>query len=175
MRKIFLLAACLATAACAPGVVKRQKAESKEYAELRDADCYTVDLFDEVDIEPPAPNVPENIRAFLGDWGYGAWNGTWCHDMLIYKVTPAGEVTLMDMHAPNFSLNQPPTVFRRTGYVDLNGTLRFAYGKERRVYRIDRQFLVGSRTGNLGEFRIAMTRKDIVPAPINRPLKLVSN
>ncbi|MBY8975150.1 hypothetical protein KHP62_04980 [Rhodobacteraceae bacterium NNCM2] len=175
MQRTLLLSLCLLAAACAPlGKAKKEAGLSDNYAEVRDADCYTVDLFDKFEIQNPGPDVPANYAAFLGDWGRGAWNGKWCHDLLILRVDANGSVDMLDMHAPNESLNQPPTVFRRKGFIDLNGTLRFAYGKERRVYWIDRNYLVGTRTGNLGQFKIAMTRKDLVPSPVARPAKLAS-
>lgn len=175
MHRMLLLATCLIAAACAnTGRQANDNSISDDYAELRDSTCYTVDLFDTFDVQPATADVPPQYAAFLGEWGYGAWNGEWCHDLLVLSVTPGGEVDLLAMHAPSLPLNQPATVFRRKAFVDINGTLRYAHGKERHVYRIDGPYLVGQRTGNVGEFQIAMTRKGVVPSPIAKPIRLAS-
>ncbi|MEM9043131.1 MAG: hypothetical protein AAGC81_00440 [Pseudomonadota bacterium] len=171
MKRLLIAALCVVAAACGPD--KQAAAPAPEalptYASLRDSSCYTVDLFDPVTIKTPGPEVPAQYHGFLGEWGGGAWNGKWCHDLVIYEVRANGEVELLSMHAPNFDINHPPTVFKRKAVIDINNTLRMAAGFDRMVYNLDRQFLVGKRTGRSGEYEIALTRKNGSPIPIARP------
>lgn len=176
MHRTLLLATCLFVAACAVSNTDgNKKTISDDYAELRDNTCYTVDLFDTFTVQPAAADVPPQFAAFLGEWGYGAWDGEWCHDLLILSVTSGGQVDLLAMHAPNDRLNQPATAFRRKAFIDINGTLRYTHGAERHVYRLDGPYMVGQRTGNVGEFQIAMTKKGTVPSPVARPVRLARN
>ncbi|MEM9099296.1 MAG: hypothetical protein AAGC79_12320 [Pseudomonadota bacterium] len=171
MKRLLISALCVVLAACGPE--KKAAAPAPEalptYANLRDSDCYTVDLFDPVQIKAPGSDVPVQYHGFLGEWGGGAWNGKWCHDLVIYEVRANGEVELLSMHAPNFEIGYPPTVFKRTAVIDINNTLRLVAGDDRMVYNLDRQFLVGKRTGKRGDYQIALTRKGSAPFPVFRP------
>ncbi|MEM0922797.1 MAG: hypothetical protein AAGF44_04370 [Pseudomonadota bacterium] len=169
MSRYLLLAACLTVLGCAPPPKKVEK--SKDYSAFLDSSCYTVDLFDRHEIVPASASVPQGFRGYLGDWGNGAWNGKWCHDLRVLSVSPSGEVDLLDMHAPK-TATSPATVFRRKAIIDRDGNLRFTYDKETHVYRLEGRFLVGKRIGDHGEFEIAMTRKDVVPLPVVRPERL---
>ena len=172
MSRIAFLAVCLIAAGCAQ---KEKVAEKpKDYTTFLNSDCYTVDLFDKHEIIPASAQVPAAFHGYLGDWGNGAWNGSWCHDLRVLNVTPTGEVDLLDMHAPR-TVDSPATVFRRKGIIDNDGNLRFAYGKEVHIYRLDGRFLVGKRVGDQGSLDIAMTRKDVVPFPVARPTELALN
>ncbi|MEM7507581.1 MAG: hypothetical protein AAF415_12630 [Pseudomonadota bacterium] len=171
MGRIYVLAACLLALGCAPKTEK-VKDQPRDYSFFADSSCYTVDLFDRFEIQPASAEVPAEYRGFVGDWGNGAWNGNWCHDLKILSVSPTGEVDLLDMHAPKESIGAPATVFRRKAFINNEGELRFAYGAERHSYRLDGRHLVGKRTGIGGEWEIAMTRKDVVPVPRQRPERL---
>ena len=177
MKRFLIATLCVVVAACDSG--NQATAPAPEglptYASLRNSDCYTVDLFDPVEIKTPAANVPPQFAAFLGEWGGGAWNGKWCHDLVIYDVKANGEVELLSMHAPNFDINHPPTVFKRKAVIDVNNTLRMVAGDDRMVYNIDRQFLVGTRSGKSGSYEIALTRKGASPFPVARPTQLAQN
>lgn len=170
MKKAGLLLACVACVACAHKPEKTEVKPVADYSQYTDSSCYTVDLFDEWKIAPPAADVPDRYKGYLGDWGNGAWNGNWCHDLRVLKVTADGRVDVLDMHAPDANLKYPATVFRRKGIIDKDGNLRFSYGRETHVYRLDGRFLVGKREGKLGQYKIALTRKDVVPLPPTRPV-----
>jgi hypothetical protein len=136
------------------------------------SDCYTVDLFTKVKIEKPADDVPEAYRQFLGNWGAGAWNDIWCHDLLVAKVHADGRVDLVEMLAPHAAWNYPATAFNRTARIDGQGNLRFAYGTERLSYRIENGKLVGERSGTYGDLRIVMVRRGVPPIPTPKPIRL---
>lgn len=133
------------------------------------SDCYTVDLFTPAKVDKPDPTVPEAYRQFLGEWGGGAWNDVWCHDLLITHVDADGRVDLFEMHAPYEPWNQPATAFRRTAQIDRDGNLRFAYGFERLSYRIENGKLVGTRSGMLGDLSVELVRRGVPPIPLPRP------
>lgn len=171
MKRAVGILACLACLGCAQKPEKVAK-PVKDYTQFIDSSCYTVDLFDRFEVQPASAKVPEQYRGYLGDWGNGAWNGNWCHDLMVLSVSPTGVVDLLSMHAPKEALGHPATVFRRKGVIDQNGELRFAYGKETHIYRLDGKLLVGKRAGAFGEWEIAMTRKDFVPLPPIRPERL---
>jgi hypothetical protein len=144
---------------------------ASEYAHLRRSDCYTVELYDEVPVEEPEPAVPARYTQFLGWWENGAWNGDWCHDLLIYDVDPSGRVELLDMHAPSEEFGLAPSVFKRTARIHEDGTLRFAYGTETRRYRIEGGVLVGHRSGSYGRMQVALVNPDFMPLPVPRPVR----
>lgn len=134
-------------------------------------DCYTVVLFDKHEVKPPAEGVsPEHAR-FLGKWERGAWNGQWCHDLLVTEVTPGGKVHLVDMHAPYEPFGAPASAFQRTGQIDKDGNLRVRYGTESVSYHIKDGRLVGERQGIHGTL-VAVLRpegEESAPLPIARP------
>ena len=135
------------------------------------ADCYTVVLFDEYEIKPPAEGVPPEYARFLGKWERGAWNGQWCHDLLVTEVTPTGKVNLVDMHAPYEPFGAPASAFQRVGRIDKDGNLRLRYGTESVTYRYEDGRLVGERQGIYGTM-IAVLRSEgdvPVPLPLARP------
>ncbi|MEM8790925.1 MAG: hypothetical protein AAGE80_04860 [Pseudomonadota bacterium] len=176
MKRLLIAALCVVATAC--GSDNRQAAPQPEvlptYASLRNSDCYTVDLFDPVKYSPPGPEVPAQYQAFYGAWVGGAWNGKWCHDLIVYEIKPNGEVKVLSMHAPNSSIDHPPTVFKRRAVIDINNTLRFTNGANRHVYQLDRHFLVGKRTGPAGDYTIALTRENDSPLPVARPVTQIA-
>jgi len=155
--------------------VAETEADLGPYAHLRDPDCYTVDLFDDQPIERPGDTVPPEVAQYVGLWENGAWDGTWCHDLLVFRAEANGQLHLLDMHAPNTDLNLAPTVFRRTARVDEEGNLRFRYGTESRVYRIKQGVLYGVRTGGYGRMEIALSNPNVVPFPQPRPVRAARN
>ncbi len=136
------------------------------------ADCYTVDLFTKVKVVKPGPNVPEKYRRFAGFWGSGAWNGVWCHDLLVSRVYPDGRVELVDMHAPYEPWHQPASAFRRTGRIGDDGVLRFEYDGEKVSYRVIDGRLYGTRVGRLGTLHAVLRLRGVPPVPTPRPERL---
>lgn len=135
--------------------------------------CYTVDLFKPVPVNPPAPGVPAEYSAFLGKWGNGVWNGSWCHDLLIHTVHADGTVELLDMHAPSEAYAAPASIFKRRGQIRKDGVLYFAHGVTTRRYAIENGVLKGVRDdGAFGRLEIVMTRKGVVPLPRPRPVRV---
>jgi hypothetical protein len=165
MRILLLVVASVFVAGCVQASSKLTAAPIADEKLIR-PDCYSVDLFTKVNIETPAENVPAAYRQFLGSWGGGAWDGAWCHDLLISKVDAGGRVELVDMHAPYVPWNYPATAYRRVGRIDKDGVLRFAYGTERRSYRIENGRLYGERSGTLGNLRVILSRRGEPPIPI---------
>ena len=98
MRRLLGVGVCVLVAACMQPEAKVVPESTQEQAVNRD--CYTVDLFTKVKVEKPAKDVPPEHRQFLGEWGGGAWNDVWCHDLLVTKVESGGRVELVEMHAP---------------------------------------------------------------------------
>ncbi|MEM9784350.1 MAG: hypothetical protein AAF899_17975 [Pseudomonadota bacterium] len=105
--------------------------------DLTRSDCYTVVLFDGFEIkDAPEGTLPEHA-AFLGEWRFGAWDGKWCHDLLVTEILADGSVLMMDKHAPYEPWGQPATAFPRKGRIDKNGVLRFRHGTTQRAYQFD--------------------------------------
>lgn len=153
------------------GAAAAPQGPAEAHAHLRDASCYTVDLYDPVPVEEPGPEVPAEYAQFLGSWENGAWDGEWCHDLLIFRVEANGRVHLLDMHAPYEKYGLSPTVFQRTARIHDDGTLRFAYGTETRRYRLERNILVGERRGGYGRMEVALVDPERVPMPRPRPVR----
>lgn len=131
---------------------------------MDDRRCYTVDLFTDVKVVKPPEDLPERYTQYLGQWGYGAWDGKMCHDLLVYQVFPDGQVALVDMHAPYKPWNQPASAFRRFGWIDANGKLHFNYGSERATYEIVGDTMKGTRLiKGLGNVDIEMQRREKQP------------
>lgn len=175
MRRVVLLAACVALAGCM-GSVKQAKVDPKPppppHKAVYTKDCYTVDLYTKIKVEKPPANVPERYKRFLGKWGGGAWNDVWCHDLLINRVYADGKVDLVDMHAPYAPWNEPPTAFRRTGWIDKEGKLHFVYGKQSATYQIVDGKMLGTRTfTGIGTLHIVLYRRGVPPVPIPRPAR----
>ncbi len=172
MRNLLLVTASLFVSGCLERQVQVAPAPQPEPMAVN-SDCYTVDLFTKVKVSKPAPDVPEAHRQFLGNWGGGAWNDFWCHDLLVTKVHADGRVELVDMHAPYAPWHIPATAFRRTARIDTEGNLRFGYGIERLSYRIENGKLVGTRSGLYGDLRIELVRRGVPPIPTPNPIRLV--
>ncbi|MDT8343644.1 MAG: hypothetical protein RQ752_04355 [Thermohalobaculum sp.] len=137
-------------------------------------DCYTVVLFDKHPIKQPEAGVsPEDAR-FLGQWKQGAWNGEWCHDLLITEVKKGGEVRMVDMHAPYEPWGQPASAFQRVGHIDKDGFLNVRYGTESVRYRIEGGRMIAERSGIHGNL-VAMLQQDgYTPLPPARPGKALT-
>lgn len=163
LRSIALLAACAILSGCF-GFGRKEKVATTPPPAV-DSECYTVDLFTEAKIEKPADTVPDAYRAFLGDWGKGAWNDVWCHDLRITKVQPDGKVELFEMHAPYPPWGQPATAFRRTARISRDGILHLAYGTETVNYQIVDGKLEGRRHGSLGNLKVSLVRRGAPPVP----------
>ncbi|HUF86462.1 MAG TPA: hypothetical protein VMM59_03690 [Thermohalobaculum sp.] len=140
---------------------------------MDDRNCYTVDLFTDVEVEAPPEGLPERYTQYLGQWGNGAWNDVWCHDLLVHRVYPDGQVALVDMHAPYKPWNQPATAFRRVGWIDDAGKLHFNYGPEKATYEIVGDTMKGSRNvRGVGTLHIELTRRAKQPKQAARPLRV---
>lgn len=145
--------------------------------------CYTVDLFTKVKVQKPGADVPIAFQEFLGEWGGGAWNGVWCHGLLVSKVYADGRADLIDMHAPYEPWAQPATAFRRVGRIDDDGVLRFSYGTTRLSYRIENGRMYGTNNGLRGNLKVTLVRRGkspvrnlarrvVSPIPAPNPVRL---
>lgn len=173
MRKIAMLVVGLALAACAEK--KAEVAAVPEDRSLIVPGCYTVDLFETVNIKKPEPNVPAEYARYLGEWGNGAWNGDWCHDLLIYGVHADGRVELVDMHAPSDTYKAAATAFKRTARIQEDGSIRFRHGIYQRRYEIVDGRLYGTLDSPVyGTLNIILSRKGVVPLPPVRPIRVAS-
>jgi hypothetical protein len=149
-------------AVLAAGCAAKKEPEVDALAMTRDASCYTVDLFFDWAVAPPGADVPEKWRRYAGVWGSGKWDGQWCHDLYVLNVTPAGEATVIETHAPLPAWGRPASAFRRTGRIGEDGRLRIAYGQVVVEYWLEGDTLLGRRQEpQNGELLIALTRKPI--------------
>jgi hypothetical protein len=158
---------CIVLSGCL-GFGRKEKAEAPPPLPVVTSDCYTVDLFRKAKVEKASADVPNGYSQFLGEWGGGAWNDVWCHDLLVTKVYPDGRVDLFEMHAPYEPWGQPATAFRRTARIDGKGNLRFAYGTETLSYQIVNGKLEGKRSGTMGNLTVSLVQRGLPPIPIPR-------
>lgn len=172
MRKLLLVLACLALSGCLQAASQEPVKVAQKAAPVT-SDCYTVVLFTKAKVEKPGKDVPATYSQFLGEWGGGAWNGVWCHDLLVTKVYPDGRADLFEMHAPYAPWAQPATAFRRTARIDDKGNLRFAYGTDTLSYRIENGKLEATRSGVHGNLKATLVRRGVPPIPSPRPTQLV--
>ena len=172
MRFFLLVTVCALVSGCFWHKAEVVVPQAKPKEVVVNSDCYTVDLFTEAKVERPATEVPDAHRLFLGSWGGGAWNDFWCHDLLVTEVHADGQVNLVEMLAPYAPWNYPATAFQRTGRIDADGNLRFAYGTERLNYHIENGKLVGNRSGLYGNLRIELKRRGMPPIPTPNPLRV---
>lgn len=173
MRILLLVTACVLVSGCMGNKKQVQVAAPQPIETIVNSDCYTVDLFTDAKIQTPDDDVPEPYRRFLGEWGGGAWDDIWCHDLRVTDVHADGRVELVDMHAPHEEWNYPATAFSRTARIDGDGNLRFAYGTERHSYRIENGKLVGHRSGAYGNLRIELKLLGQPPIPTPKPVRMV--
>ncbi len=161
------LTGCLGTAE--PEIVEDT---GPDFEHLREPGCYTVDLFTEVPIQEPE-DLPAEFAKYLGEWGNGVWNGSWCHDLLIHTVSADGVVELLDMHAPSEDFRQPATIFKRQGQIREDGALHFAHGIVTRRYEIRDGLMFGlAEGGAYGSAEIVLSKKGVVPLPTPRPVMI---
>lgn len=172
MRTILLVIVCLGLSGCFQ-TAQKEPVKVAQKKPVVTSDCYTVVLFTEAKVEKPEPQVPETYKQYLGEWGGGAWNGVWCHDLLVTKVYPDGRADVFEMHAPYEPWLQPATAFRRTARFDGEGNLRFAYGTETASYRIVDGKLQATRAGQHGNLKATLVRRGMPPVPQPRPTRLV--
>ena len=154
------MAAILALQGCAEEAPP--PAPAPDLSHLQETGCYTVDLFDEPEIAPAPAQIAPDRAAWLGHWGGGVWNGTWCHEMVVTRIDPTGLATLLDMHAPSEQYGQPATVFRRKARFFEDGSLRFVHGTVVRRYVMRDGRLVGTRQGDgFGRMEVVLTRPEV--------------
>jgi hypothetical protein len=128
-------------------------------ASLLQPDCYTVYIHGGVTYKRPGREVPADRRAYLGQWGGGAWGGTVCHDLWITDVgAPNDGATVIDAHGPG--LYPDATAFRRPGYFDQDGRLHVKKGREEVEYWIEDGLMHGIRRVGGQTIRIVMERRD---------------
>ena len=171
MQRLFAFACMIAITACTP----QKRAEIQvDLSKKLSPGCYTVDLFDPYRIEYPAAEVPGDARKFLGVWKNGAWNGKVCHDLYVTKAYPDGTVDVIDAYGPNRGRGREATVFKRKGTVK-DGVLSFhSVGAAPVNYRLEGEYLVGSRIDAFGKYEITMSREDglaEVPIPPRKPVR----
>lgn len=159
MRFTSLAAVSLVLAGCAQ---KPEEVAEAPPPELTRDDCYTVVLFDDVDIVQPGPEVPAEYHGFVGAWQKGAWDGKWCHDVLISEVRADGSVELFEMHAPYVEWGQPASAFKRRARIDENGNMRFRYGTETISYTLVDGSLHARRSGRFGDLAAVLVNGDSV-------------
>lgn len=160
------MTALLAVAACADKGVEVSKAPAPDPSLLRD-DCYTVVLFDGFEVKPAPAGTPPEHAALLGEWRFGAWDGEWCHDMIVTEITKDGRVYLMDLHAPYEPWGKIASAFKRTARITDEGTLTFRHGKTQRQYRLVGRQLHGmmeDATEGMREVRLRRPGEEPVPA-----------
>jgi len=167
MRSVLLVGMCVVLSGCL-GFGREEKAEAPPPTPVVTSDCYTVDLFTKAKVQKASADVPNDYSQFLGEWGGGAWNDVWCHDLLVTKVYPDGRADLFEMHAPYEPWGQPATAFKRTARIDKDGNLRFAYGTETLTYRIVNGKLEGKRSGTMGNLTVSLVQRGVPPIPVPR-------
>jgi len=175
LRPLAILAVCIAIAGCAekPTPPVTAKLDTSRFEK---PGCYTVDLFDPVEVAQPAATLPVDHAAYIGHWGGGVWNGNWCHEMIVTGVSPTGEVDLIDMHAPSETYSAPATAFRRKARIFEDGSLRFVHGTVVRHYQLRDGKLHARREGDgFGVMRAVLSRKGDAPVPRARPIRLAQN
>ena len=120
-------------------------------------DCYTVDPYVPPKIAKPRSDVPDDMRAFSGLWGGGAWDGRVCHDLYVLQIEPSGTVVMFDAHGPGFGYDA--TAFTRKGEIGEDGRLRVQKGKATVEYWIEDGRMHGVRRIGPLSNRIIMARK----------------
>lgn len=138
IRYAWLAAAGLAVAGCGVGDKVGDIPADSAQSKLIQPDCYTVDPYVPPKIAKPRSDVPEEMRAFLGKWGGGAWDGRVCHDLYVLQVEPTGTVVMFDAHGPGFRTDA--TAFTRRGEIGEDGGSACA--------RATRWWSTGSRTAS---------------------------
>ncbi len=134
-----------------------QKKNPVTQSKLIQPDCYTVDPYVQPKITKPRSDVPEVMRAFIGKWGGGAWDGRICHDLYVLQVEPSGTVVMFDAHGPGF--HPDATAFTRRGEIGDDGHLRVRKGNAQVEYWIENGQLHGVRRWGTAENRIIMTKQ----------------
>lgn len=157
MKRCMAVLAILAVAGC--GGKKPDNIAAADAGDKLKPECYTVDLFDPFTVESPPAEVADEADGFLGVWKNGAWNGKWCHDLYVTKVTADGQVEVLDAYGPLHSSGIEATVFRRKGTLK-DGVLSFRSQGGQVEYRRNGEYLVGERKGVLGDFEIIMAREE---------------
>ncbi|MEM7270379.1 MAG: hypothetical protein AAF401_14160 [Pseudomonadota bacterium] len=155
LKYVVLAALAAALAACAPP----PKRTATTYDSTVKRDCYTVDLFTEAVVEPPAEDVPAEWKGFSGVWGGGAWEGKWCHDLYVLSIDANGQVTVIETHGPFEDWGREATAFRRQGYITDKGRLRLIYSNVSVEYELAGDKLHGRRKEGAGEMLIKLSPK----------------
>lgn len=144
-------------AALLSGCADAPKEKGPEQASLIQPNCYTVDPYKKLKIAKPAKGLPDGMKAFLGGWGGGAWEGAVCHDLYVLKVENSGEAIVFDAHGPGFS--NDATAFTRRGRIGEDGKLRVKKGSARVEYWIVDGRMYGTRIQGKHVSHIIMTPK----------------
>ena len=171
MQRLCVAALAVALAACAP--VAKKPTKVVDLSDRLSVGCYTVDLFDPYRIEYPTAGVSAENAKFLGVWKDAAWDkDNWCHDLYITDVRPDGTVTLLDAYGPNPKRGWEAQVYKRTAQI-VDGALTFnSIGRSQVTYRLQGDFLVGTRKDFFTTQEITMGRSEgvaLVPIPPRNP------
>lgn len=149
------LAAAIATTMLAAGCGGPTKKQSVAENNLIQPDCYTVDPYQKLKIAKAPKGLPDTMRAFLGAWGGGAWDGAVCHDLYVLKVEESGAAVMFDAHGPGYT--NDATAFTRRGQIGNDGRLRVRKGKAQVEYWVENGQLHGLRRIGTREARIILT------------------
>lgn len=165
MKHVIILGAALLAGACSFG-------PKEAPPPARSGPCYTVDLFDKYRIKKPGAGVNAEMAALLGEWGNGAWDGEWCHDLYVLEVRKDGVAKVIETFGPSQNWGRRAAAFRRTGSVSRDGVLTLTAGNVVSKYRVRNGQLHGERReGRQAKpFRIVLNH-DGVYSPIRERLR----
>lgn len=122
-------------------------------------DCRTVVLFNP-NVRGAARGVPEWQRAFIGEWGGGAWDGRACHGLLIEEIRADGTVRLVELQGNYPQWNMYPTSFKRRAEFTPDGSLRVDRGRRGvAVYRMQGGVIYGEMLGPNENRRVSLYPK----------------
>jgi dienelactone hydrolase len=117
-------------------------------------------------VAPPAPDVPPELRRFVGAWAKGAWDGVVPHVLVVEQVDARGDATVVFAHgdAPDWGLTRGQARVVADIDDDLL-VLRWPPGQARVEYRLHGDQLTGSYLGEGVASTITLSRVPVVELP----------